>query len=163
MITETEMIEIIDKKTYDRPELTKHQRFVDFKLWMTLVNKLKRDDLTTQLFPCVVQLDDNTTVKPNILVGAVEKEKGHVFYGVPDLIVEEIHCEVKLAKYASCGVPEYWIVDQSANLVTVHILVEGAYVTTVYRSGDAVPVMLDNKLAISIDKLFRIDYSDEIN
>ena len=151
MILKTEMIEIIDNKTYNRSELTQQQRFVDFKLWMTFVNKLDRNDLVTQLFPYELKLDDETTVKPDIFIYQ---------NNIPVLIVEANHCEKKFLKYQACGVHEYWVVDQSANLVTVHILLNGKYVTTVYRSGDAVPVSLDDKLAINVDKLFKIDYSD---
>lgn len=152
MITETEMIEIINNKTYSRQELTQHQRFVDFKLWMTFMNKINRDDLVMQLFPHELKLDNETIVKPNISICA---------NNIPILIVEANHCEKKFAKYQVCGVPEYWIVDQSTNLVTVHVLVGGKYFTTIYQSGDAVPVGLDDKLAINVDKLFKIDYSTQ--
>lgn len=152
MIPATEMTEMIDGKSFDRPDLTAHQRFVDFKLWMTFVNRLNRDNLTTQLFPNELKLDDHTTVKPNIFICA---EKA------PLLIVEADHSEVKLAKYQASAVPEHWVVEQDKNTVTTHILVDGAYVSTVYQSGDAIPIGLDDQLTISVDKLFRIDYSDE--
>jgi hypothetical protein len=152
MIPETEMIEIIDNKTYDRPELTQYQRFVDFKLWMTFVNRLNRDDLTTQLFPHELQFDENTIVKPNIFI--CENDK-------PMLIVEANHCDVKFAKYQAVGVPEYWVVDQSTNLVTTNVLVDDRYFTTTYHNGDAVPISFDEQLFINVEKVFRIDYSDE--
>jgi len=154
MIHETEMIEIVDNKPYERPVITKFQRFVDFKLWMTLVNKLNRDDLTTKLFPYEMKIDDGTTVKPNIFI--LEND-------VPMLIVEADHSAIKLEKYLASGVPEYWIVNQTENTVTTYHLYDNNYISTVYRSGDAVPTLLDDKLAINVDKLFRIDYTDEIN
>lgn len=160
MILTTKLTEMIDNKIYSRSKPVRIQRFVDFKLWMTLVNRLDRDDLTVKLYPHPVKFDDGTTTRPNIFIGAVEK-KIKEFPNLPQLIVEDQYSAAKMAKYAAAGIPKCWIVEAATKSVTVYVLAGDFYVSTVYQGGDAIPIGLGSLLAISVDKLFQTNYAQE--
>ncbi len=54
----------------------------------------------------------------------------------PKLIMEVAPSTEKLAEYAACGIPEYWIVDPVAELVEICTLANGSYQVAEFR-GDA--------------------------
>ena len=99
---------------------------------------------TTLIAPADVVLSDSTIVQPDLLYVAKERRSivGNRVNGPPDLIVEVISERSerrdrieKFATYAEYGVPEYWIVDQSAQWIEFLILKDGAYVVTQPAEG----------------------------
>jgi Uma2 family endonuclease len=99
----------------------------------------RRSGGTTLIAPADVVLSDSTIVQPDLLYVAKERRSivGNRVDGPPDLVVEVIsegserrdRIE-KFATYARYEVPEYWIVDQSAQWIEFLILKDGEYVVT---------------------------------
>lgn len=99
---------------------------------------------TTLIAPADVVLSDSTIVQPDLLYVAKERRGivGNRVNGPPDLVVEVVsegserrdRIE-KFATYAEYSVPEYWIVDQSAQWIEFLILKDGQYVVTQPADG----------------------------
>ena len=98
----------------------------------------------TLVAPADVVLSDATIVQPDLLYVA-KKHRNIVedrVDGPPDIVIEVLsegserrdRIE-KFATYAEYGVPEYWIVDQSAQWIEFLILKDGAYVVTQPAEG----------------------------
>ena len=108
---------------------------------------------------------DNTVVQPDVVIICDEKKldyKGGCI-GVPDLMIEVLSPStvirdksVKLKTYLKAGVREYWIVDPVGCTVTVHILEDSKYTTTVYddESDDIIPVQVLDGCEINIHSVF---------
>ena len=87
---------------------------------------------------------DTTVVQPDILV-VCDPEKlsdGKACRGAPDLIIEILSDSsvimdrnVKAEKYREAGVKEYWIVNTDTLEVMVNVLINGQYVSTVYKDS----------------------------
>lgn len=88
--------------------------------------------------PVAIVLDEANVVLPDIVYAATANlaniGEGR-YHGAPDLIVEVIsptsrtHDAVtKMFRYASCGVPEYWLVDPTTRTIQILSLVDGIYV-----------------------------------
>ncbi|SHJ59238.1 Uma2 family endonuclease [Hespellia stercorisuis] len=81
--------------------------------------------------PFAVYLNENDNyVEPDMMV-VCDKDKldENGCHGAPDLIIEVVSpgsvrmdYSIKLFKYRSFGVREYWIVDPAKNRITVHDL-----------------------------------------
>ena len=90
-----------------------------------------------EVAPLDVVLRDGQTFQPDIFfVRTVNPGKllGNRFHGVPDVAIEVISPTsrsrdwlVKGMRYASAGVPEYWVIDPDLRTITVHELVDGIY------------------------------------
>lgn len=99
---------------------------------------------TTLIAPADVVLSDSTIVQPDLLYVAKERRSivANRVNGPPDLVVEVIsegserrdRIE-KFATYARYEVPEYWIIDQSAQWIEFLILKDGEYVVTQPTEG----------------------------
>ena len=107
------------------------------------------------LSPCDVQLDKDayTMLQPDILVVCdMEKIKGRNCYGAPDLTVEVLSpsnsshdCILKLRKYKSAGVREYWIADPANRHVLVYRFDEPDNThIDIYSFEDTIPVGISN-------------------
>lgn len=83
-------------------------------------------------------------------------KRAHRFYdGPPDLVVEvlspsnrDYDCSIKLKKYMSSGVREYWIVDPELERIVVHM--SDRAVVCLYTFNDIVPVTISGG-AVEID------------
>jgi Uma2 family endonuclease len=89
---------------------------------------------------------DTTVVQPDLLVvcDPSKLSDGKACRGAPDLVIEILSDssmitdrKVKAEKYRQAGVKEYWIVDATGPIVSVNLLEDGRYVSTVYK--DYVP------------------------
>ncbi len=124
--------ELIDGKIYDmEPPGWTHQKTLGF-LYNEICNYINRNDGKCQvlLAPFAVFLNKDKTnyVEPDIsIICDAEKldEKG--CHGAPDWAIEIVSLSsrrmdyyIKLFKYRSAGVREYWIVDPIKQRVTVH-------------------------------------------
>ena len=105
---------------------------------------------------------DDTVVQPDIsVVCDRSKLDDHGCVGAPDLVIEilspstERHDRlVKFNVYLRAGVREYWVVDQEYNTVSVHILDNGRYVTSVYGNTDHLPVHVLPGCEINLNEVF---------
>ena len=127
-----ERAELIDGQIYFMaPPNTKHQRLVHF-FDREIGNYIQRKNGECEVFPApfAVFLNENNRnyVEPDISVICDKNkitEKGCV--GAPDWIIEivspgsrKMDYYIKLFKYRTAGVKEYWIVDDEKNVVTVY-------------------------------------------
>ena len=117
-------------------------------------------------FPKGSEPDDEieTVVQPDILVVCDEKkldDKG--CRGAPDLIIEILSpstaskdCIKKKALYEKHGVKEFWIVDPTNRLVTIHTLQPDHLFgkPIIYGEGDTVKVGLFPGLEVDLGKIF---------
>ncbi len=87
--------------------------------------------------PTDVKFSPHNTVEPDILF--ISRDRGQIrrrafVDGAPDLVVEVLSARTrgidlvqKRALYAMAGVPEYWLVDLDARMVSVLTLNDGVY------------------------------------
>ena len=82
-------------------------------------------------------------------------------YGAPDLVIEVLSpstkCKdegIKLTKYRSAGVREYWLVDAKKKAVVVHKFNENG-ISKIYSFDSKVPVgIFDDKCEVDFSDIF---------
>jgi len=159
--------ELIDGVAYmmSAPTAT-HQRILG-KLYRQLANYLVGKTCEVFLAPFDVCLnargdDDDTVVQPDLLVicdkTILDDKRCN---GAPDMIIEIISPSssrrdriVKMNKYLSAGVREYWIVDPEFKSVNRHILESGKYVVSAYEDNETVSVNVLEGCVISLPEVF---------
>ncbi len=124
--------ELIDGEMYMMaPPSVPHQRIVTF-LISTIDSYIKSKDGPCEVFsaPMAVYLNDDKRnyVEPDITV-VCDKDKldDHGCHGAPDLVMEivspgskKMDYFIKLFKYRTAGVREYWVVDPISSSITVY-------------------------------------------
>ena len=114
--------------------------------------------------PVDVQLDcdDKTVVQPDVLI-VCDRDKyqnGRVF-GAPDLVIEVLSpstrkkdMQLKLQKYGSAGVREYWLIDTNKKQIIQYDL-EHLAVPVIYSFSDEVPVLIwDGACRVDFKELY---------
>ena len=111
-----------------------------------------------------VQLDcdDRTMVQPDVLV-VCDRDKiiKRCIYGAPDFVVEILSPStkrkdgiIKLSKYISAGVREYWIVDPDKKQVVVYDFQKEDY-PVIYGFGGEIPVgIFDGECRIDFAEIY---------
>lgn len=61
----------------------------------------------------------------------------------------------KRAEYASFGIPEYWIIDPTAQKVSLLLLVEGLYEETIYQGDDQIQSQTFPELTLTVNQILR--------
>lgn len=127
-----ERAELIDGQIYYMaPPSRTHQRLVHF-FDRVIGNHIQTNRGTCEVYPApfavFLNKDDTTYVEPDISVicdSSKLDDKG--CHGAPDWVIEivsessrRMDYAIKLFKYRSAGVKEYWIVDQIKQRVTVY-------------------------------------------
>lgn len=155
--------ELIDGKiiTANSPSF-EHQVIVD-ELGYAIKKYISDNDGKCKVFSSGLNVrfdeEDDTLVVPDVLVRC---ENGTIMdygiYGAPDFVVEvtspstrskDYH--VKLSKYMSYGVREYWIVDLQKRIVVTYQN-DMPTISAIYHFNDEVPVSIyEGKLKIRID------------
>ena len=164
-LPEGERAELIDSQIYylATPSRT-HQRIL-FSLSRKIADYIDAHQGTCEvdIAPFAVFLNDDNTnyIEPDISV-ICDKEKlsDRGCEGAPDWIIEiaspstsRIDCAVKLFKYRTAGVREYWIVNPMKKLVQTYIF-EGDEDASIFSFDDEIPVYIfDNGLTIKISDL----------
>ena len=81
--------------------------------------------------------------------------------GAPDMVIEILSPSTakfdrltKFNKYLQAGIREYWIVDPKDKIVTVNILEDGKYNSTVYEETDIILVHVLTACRISLPDVF---------
>lgn len=159
-----ERAELIDGKIYYMaPPNTKHQR-ISGRLYQTIINYIdsKNGDCEIFVAPFAVFLIENNRnnyVEPDISVICNKDkitEKGCC--GAPDWIIEIVSPSsrrmdyyIKLFKYRTAGVKEYWIVDYEKNLVMVYDFQNDN--GNDYTFSDTVPVGIYSDLTIDFSMI----------
>ena len=145
-----ERAELIDGVIYDMaPPAVHHQRIVR-ELSTDLTNYIRDNNGNCEVFfsPFAVFLnnDEYNYVEPDIAVICDKNkldDKG--CHGAPDFIIEivspssrKMDYMIKLFKYRSAGVREYWIVDPDKQMVRTYNFIENE--TSDYPFAKSIPV-----------------------
>ena len=165
-LPEGKRAELIDGVLYDMaPPNTLHQRLV-MNLSAEIRNYIKKKQGVCEVFPSpfavFLNKDDRNYVEPDISV-ICDKDKldAKGCNGAPDWIIEvassstkRIDYGIKLFKYRTAGVREYWIVNPLTNTVNVYDL-ENEKLSDQYTFEDDINVCIYDDLIINISELLK--------
>ena len=155
--------ELIDGQMYMMaPPTRRHQR-ITLEL-STIINNYIKDkggscEVDIAPFAVFLNEDDKNYVEPDIsVICASEKLTDKGCTGAPDWIIEivspgsrRMDYFVKLFKYRTAGVREYWIVDPEKNRVTVYLFDSDN--TEEYSFSDTVKVGIYDDLEIDLSSI----------
>ena len=131
-LPEGQRVELIDGVVYDMaPPSFMHQKILSFlhlEIGTYIRSKKGACEVIPAPFAVFLNADDKNYVEPDISVICDPNklnDKGCI--GAPDWIIEIVSPSskrmdymIKLFKYRTAGVREYWIVDKSKNRITVY-------------------------------------------
>ncbi|MCD7820354.1 MAG: Uma2 family endonuclease [Lachnospiraceae bacterium] len=150
-------MELIDGTFYEMASPSVAHQICVAELWRQLREHIhdQGGSCRALISPMDVQLncDDRTMVQPDVMV-VCDKDKilRHCIYGAPDFVAEVLSeltahrdLTVKLGKYISAGVKEYWIVDLTQEKVIVYTVTDGICHASVFGMRQPVPVQLFNR------------------
>lgn len=156
--------ELIDGHMYMMaPPKRIHQKLVN-RLSQTITNYIDSKHGSCEVYPAPFAVflheDDQTYVEPDIsVICDSSKLDEYGCNGAPDWVIEIISPSdpwrdygIKLFKYRSAGVREYWIVNPSTRTVTVYDFEQGDG-TNQYVFEDTIPVCIYDDLNICISQL----------
>ena len=156
--------ELIDGQIYDMaPPTTIHQRIVHLLAWH-IENYIHGKKGTCKVFPAPFAVflnnDNRNYVEPDIsVICDTNKIDDRGCNGAPDWVIEitspsnpHIDYGIKLFKYRTAGVREYWIVNPKKKTVTVFDF-EGYEKSDQYSFDDDITVCIYDDLVINITNL----------
>ncbi|MCD7981451.1 MAG: Uma2 family endonuclease [Clostridiales bacterium] len=155
--------ELIDGQIYDMAPPNRRHQYLISELHYQIKDYIRRKGGPCEVYPApfAVKLnaDDRTYVEPDISVICDSKkltEKGCT--GAPDWIIEVVSpssirmdYSVKLFKYRTARVREYWIVDPDKNRIMLHDLEEDNMEE--YTFSDTVKAGIYDDLIIDFSEL----------
>ena len=167
-LPEGQRAELINGQIYNMaPPNTNHQR-ISFALVRKISDHIDQKKGICEVFPApfavFLNADDITYVEPDISV-ICDKDKldDKGCNGAPDWIIEIISPStermdygIKLFKYRSAGVREYWIVNPRTRIVNVFDF-EFEKESLQYSFDDHVPACIYKDLSICISDLVKIE------
>lgn len=153
--------ELIDGRMYIMaPPTTIHQRIL-YEISDYIDKKEGNCEVFLAPFAVFLNEDDQNYVEPDISVICDKNkldEKG--CNGAPDWIIEivspsteRIDYGIKLFKYRSAGVREYWVINPRTRIINVYDF-ENDKGTRQYSFDDEIPVCIYEDLTIRISKIF---------
>ena len=158
--------EVIDGELYMTPPPSWcHQRGLG-KLFLFVGNHVYRNNLGEVVTaPIGVVLDEENGLEPDLVY--VSRERAHIItgrgvHGAPDLVVEVLSPRtqardrgIKMRPYGASGVPHYWLVDLTAQVLEAYRLGAGGHeLIGVYGPGAIFRPELFPRLEIPIDELW---------
>ncbi len=156
--------ELIDGQLYMMsPPRTIHQRLI-LKLCQAIANYIDQKGGNCEVFPAPFAVflneDDKNYVEPDIsVICKAEKIDGRGCHGAPDWVIEivspftqQMDYGIKLFKYQTAGVREYWIVNPTTRIVNVFDFENGKD-TKQYAFPDTIPSCIYPGLRIAIGDL----------
>lgn len=156
--------ELIDGRIYNMaPPARIHQKLIA-ELVSALHQHIRNNNGDCEVYPApfavFLNADDKNYVEPDISVVCDKSkliEKG--CNGAPDLIMEvvspstqQMDYGIKLFKYRTAGVREYWIINPVTRIVNVYDL-ENEERTCQYSFNDEISVCIFNGLSIQLSEL----------
>jgi len=156
--------ELIDGKLYAMvPPNRIHQKLVS-RLTQTIGSFIDSNKGACEVYPAPfavnLNANDKIWVEPDISV-ICDKDKlsDRGCDGAPDWIIEIVSpsstrtdCAIKLFKYRTAKVREYWIVNPMKKVVQTYVF-EGEEDANLYSFDDEIPVYIFNDLTIKISDL----------
>lgn len=163
-LPEGQRAELIDGQFYNMaPPNRIHQKLV-MEISTRIQQYIKANAGACEVYPAPFAVNltanDKTWVEPDISV-ICDKNKlsDRGCEGAPDWIIEIISPAstrtdyiVKLFKYRTAGVREYWIVNSMKNIVQTYIF-EGEETANLYSFDDEIPIHIFDDLKIKISDL----------
>lgn len=163
-LPEGQRAELIDGTIYDiAPPNRIHQKLVS-EIHYKISDHIKKNNGSCEVYPApfavFLNQDDKTYVEPDIsVICDPSKLDPRGCNGAPDWIIEiaspgtkRMDYGIKLFKYRSAGVREYWIVNPLTRIVNVYDL-EKEEMTDQYRFEDDIPVCIYQDFTINISNL----------
>lgn len=163
-LPEGERAELIDGQIYNMAPPKRIHQQISGRLYQTIANYIdsKQGGCEAYLAPFAVFLngDDKTYVEPDIsIICDKDKLNDYGCNGAPDWIIEIVSPStermdygIKLFKYRSAKVREYWIINPSKQTVMVYDF-EHELDTKQYSFNDTIPVCIYQDLKINIADL----------
>lgn len=169
--SEEKRCELIDGVIYDMATPTVIHQLICGQIWRAFDDHIRKNngDCIPIMSPTSVQLDcdDKTMLIPDIVINCKrDKFSKQGISGAPDLVVEilspstsRIDKTIKLEKYTTAGVREYWIVDPKKKCIVVYTEDgEEDYDIALYSFQDKVPVYIfDNECEVDFQEIY--DYA----
>lgn len=163
-LPDSQRAELIDGQLYAMaPPYRIHQKLVS-RLTQTIGSFIDFNKGTCEVYPAPFAVNltanDKVWVEPDISV-ICDKDKlsDRGCEGAPDWIIEivspsssRMDYSVKLFKYRTAGVREYWIVNPMKKVVQIYVF-EGEEDANVYSFDDEIPVYIFDGLTIKISDL----------
>ena len=159
-LPEGQRAELINGQIYDMaPPSTVHQRIL-MNLAGEIREYIKKHKGSCEVFPApfavFLNADDANYVEPDIsIICDKSKLDDRGYNGAPDWIIEVISpstarmdYSVKLFKYRTAGVREYWVVDPDRKIVTVYEFEHDNMEE--YSFGEDVPVGIYEGFSIKV-------------
>ena len=144
-------VELIDGVIYDLNTPTTIHQQLAFEISIRLREYIRQNKGLCMVLPSPVSVqldeDDRTMLQPDVVVCCVRDKilRSHV-YGAPDMVIEILSPStrkkdmgLKLKKYITARVREYWMVDPDKKKVVVYDL-EHNELPAIYGFEDQVPV-----------------------
>lgn len=163
-LPEGQRAELIDGQLYAMaPPNFIHQKLLG-ELQYTIMNYVKSKKGMCEVIPAPfavnLNADDKIWVEPDIsVICNKDKLSDRGCEGAPDWIIEVLSpsstrtdCAIKLFKYRSAGVREYWIVNPIGKIVQTYIF-EGEEDANIYLFDDDIPVYIFDGPTIKISDL----------
>lgn len=163
-LPEGQRAELIDGVIYDMsPPSFRHQKILSF-LHIEIGNYIRSKNGSCEVLPApfavFLNTDDKTYVEPDIsVICDPSKLNDRGCNGAPDWIIEivspsskKIDYMIKLFKYCSAGVREYWIVDPLKEQIRVYNFETND--NEDYTFADCVKVGIYEDLEIDFSKLY---------
>ena len=157
--------ELIDGQIYNMaPPSRTHQKLVNLFSW-AITNYIRSQKGSCEVYPApfavFLNKDEKNYVEPDISVicdPSKLDEKG--CHGAPDWIIEitspsnpQMDYGIKLFKYRSAGVREYWIVDPMYSRVYVYSMEANNFYVNSYSFHDTIKAGIFEDLYIDFSKL----------
>lgn len=160
-LSEGERAELIDGQIYYMAPPSRTHQKISGNLLRVIGNYIEENHGECEIYaaPFAVFLNEDgiNYVEPDISVVCDTSkldEKG--CHGAPDWIIEilspgskHMDCFIKLFKYRTAGVKEYWIVNPAKKLVMVYNFVKQT--TEDYSFGEEIPVGIYDEFKIKIE------------
>ena len=159
-LPEGQRAELIDGQIYFMaPPSRIHQR-ISWKLHQAIANYIDKNNGKCEVYAVNLNADDKIWVEPDIsIICDKSKISDRGCKGAPDWIVEivspsstRMDYSVKLFKYRTAGVREYWIINPIKKAVQTYVF-EGEEDANMYFFGDEIPVYIFDGLIIKISDL----------
>ncbi len=158
--------ELLDGVLYDMAAPSTIHQFVIIRLALAFESYIsdKKGKCIVLPSPVDVQIDcdDRTMLQPDLLI-LCDRSKliRRCIMGAPDLVVEimspssrQMDGKRKMAKYATTGVREYWLIDPDSGKTVVYWTDQTA-VPAIYGPDDEVPVgIFGDEMKVSMKKIF---------
>ena len=139
-----------------------HAELIDGQIYYQAAPSRKHQDISGELYaPFAVLLndDDSVYIEPDIsVICDRNKLSDRGCEGAPDWIIEivspgsrRMDYMIKLFKYRTAGVREYWIVDYAKDMVMVYNFEQNEMET--YTMADKVPVGIYDNLVIDFAEM----------